>query len=126
MKTNLFLLILVSVSILSVSCTKKLRYTKEELFSIAKSKDPTLEFILPKTINDGVQCSDYLDGCVAGHRAKVQGLEMIAVEFMTEQEARNAAKKINGYYVRNWTFDDVNGEPILEKFVQESLKAKRP
>ena len=41
-------------------------------------------------------------------------------------KAKFAAKKVRGFYVRNWMLDDVTGEPVLEKFVQESLEAKKP
>jgi hypothetical protein len=45
---------------------------------------------------------------------------------MTEAQAISAAKKFRGYYARNWLFDDVTGEPVLEKFVTEKLEAKKP
>lgn len=128
MKNNLFPLILLGLSILSASCseTKELKYTKEELYFKAIKADPSVSFVLPKSITEGIQCTDYSEGCVAGHTVKVQNLEMIAVEFMTEEQAIYAAKKYRGYYVRNWLFDDVTGEPILEKFVSEKLGANRP
>jgi hypothetical protein len=28
--------------------------------------------------------------------------------------------------VRNWLLDDVSGEPLLERFVEKSLEAKKP
>jgi hypothetical protein len=126
MKTYLFLLIFTALSILAASCTKELKYTKEQLFEIARAGDPTLELILPKTMKDGVSCSNYTSGCVSGHTVKIKGIHMIAVEFMHEEEAIVAAKKIRGYYVRNWVLDDVTGEPILEKFVVQYLEAKKP
>ncbi len=57
---------------------------------------------------------------------KVRNLDLIAVEFLTEEQAKYAAKKIRGYYVGNWIFDDVTGEPILEEFVSRALDAKKP
>lgn len=51
---------------------------------------------------------------------------MIALEYATEAEAKKAAQKYRGYYTANWFFDDVAGEPLLEKFVQEHLDAKKP
>lgn len=128
MKNNLFPLILLGLSILTASCseTKELKYSKEELYFMAVKADPDVSFVLPKSITEGIQCSDYSEGCVAGHTVKVKNLELIAVEFMTEKEAIYAAKKYRGYYVRNWLLDDVTGEPILEKFVTEKLGAKKP
>lgn len=126
MKTILFPLTLLFLSILSASCTKELKYTKEQLLVKAWKADPSVSVILPKSITEGVSCSDYSDGCLSAHIVRVQGLDMIAVEFMTETDAMFAAKKFRGYYTRNWLWDDVTGEPLLEKFVTEHLEAKKP
>lgn len=115
-----------TLSILSASCTKEVKYSKEELYAKAVAADPTTSFVIPKSISQGASCSDYTEGCLSAHIVKVQNLEMIAVEFMTEKEAIYAAKKFRGFYVRNWMLDDVAGEPILEKFVTEKLEAKKP
>ena len=109
-----------------LGCTKELKYTKEQLYLKAYAADSSTTFILPKNLNDGVQCTDYTEGCVAGHNVQVRKLDFIAVEFMTEAQAIHAAKKVRGYYSRNWVFDDVSGEPILERFVTEHLEAKKP
>ncbi|MES2526792.1 MAG: hypothetical protein V4598_06880 [Bdellovibrionota bacterium] len=92
----------------------------------AQAADSTVQLVLPRTMNDGISCTAYTEGCVSGHTVKVKNLDMIAVEFMTEQQAKYAAKKIRGYYVGNWIFDDVTGEPILEEFVSRVLDAKKP
>jgi hypothetical protein len=127
MKNNLFPLIVVLLSILGASCeTKELKYNKEELYIKAWKADPTVSFVLPKSITEGVTCDDYGEGCLSAHIVKVKNLELIAVEFMTEANAIYASKKFRGYYTRNWMFDDVTGEPSLEKFVSEHLEAKRP
>ncbi len=114
------------LSILSASCTKEVRYSKEDLLKKAQAAEPSVQLILPRTINDGISCSAYTEGCVSGHTVKVKDLDLIAVEFMTEEQAKYAAKKIRGYYVRNWIFDDVTGEPLLEEFVSRVLDAKKP
>ena len=125
MRLFIFLLF-ISLSILSASCTKEVRYSKEALLAKAQAADPTVQLILPRSINDGVSCTAYTEGCVGGHTVKVKNLDLIAVEFMTEEQAKYAAKKIRGYYVANWIFDDVTGEPILEEFVSRVLDAKKP
>ena len=112
--------------LLFASCTKELKYSKEELYFKARAADPTTTFILPRTMTEGVHCGDYPEGCISAHTVQVQKLDFIGVEFMTEEQAKFAAKKVRGYYVRNWMLDDVTGEPMLEKFVQESLEAKKP
>lgn len=123
MKILFFSLVL---SILGASCTKELKYTKEELLAKAQAADASVTVILPKSMAEGVSCTDYAEGCMAAHIVRVQGLEMIAVEFMTEAQAIYAAKKIKGYYARNWVFDDVAREPVLERFVEKALEAKKP
>lgn len=117
--------VLAFLSILSASCTKEVRYSKEELLSRAQAADSSVQFIIPK-MNEGISCSSYSEGCISGHTVRVKNLDLIAVEFGTEEEAKYAARKIRGYYVRNWVFDDVTGEPILEEFVSRVLDAKKP
>lgn len=114
------------LSIFTASCTKELKYSKEELLSLAQKGEPSVEYILPKSINEGISCSNYSEGCLSGHTVKVKSLEMIAVEFQNEEQAKYGAKKIRGFYSRNWVFDDVTGEPILEEFVSRVLNAKKP
>jgi hypothetical protein len=126
MKYSLFPLIFVFLSILSASCTKEMKFTKEQLLKLAQSADSSFSYILPNSMTEGINCSDYPPGCISGHMVKVKGLEMIAIEFTTEAEARFAARKVKGYYARNWLFDDVTGEPDLERFVTEHLEAKKP
>lgn len=122
----IFPLIVLTMSILSASCTKEVKYSKEELYAKAVAADPTTTFILPRSISEGASCSDYSENCLSAHIVKIKGLEIIAVEFMTEADAIYAAKKYRGYYARNWLLDDVVGEPVLEKFVTEKLEAKKP
>ena len=112
--------------ILLVGCTKELKYSKEELYMKAKAADPSVTFILPRSLSEGIDCGEYSDECIAGHNIQVQRLDLIAVEFQNEEQAKYAAKKFRGYYVRNWLLDDVSGEPLLERFVVEHLEAKKP
>lgn len=117
---------LVILSILSASCTKEVKYSKEALFKKAQAGEPSVQFILPRSMNDGISCSQYTEGCLSGHTVKVKNLEMIAIEFANEAQAKYCAKKIRGYYVGNWVFDDVTGEPFLVEFVSRVLDAKKP
>ena len=93
---------------------------------MALKADPTATVLLPKSISQGVSCSDYPAGCLSAHLVQVQNLDFIAIEFNNQAQAQSAAKKINGWYSRNWIFDDVTGEPTLERFVQKALEAKKP
>ncbi len=126
MKIILFPLILLSLSILSASCTKEVKYSKEALLDKAKAVDPSITVILPKSMAEGVTCSEYSEGCLSAHIVRIKNLDLIAVEFMSQGEAILAAKKFRGYYTHNWMLDDVTGEPVLEKFVTEHLEAKKP
>ena len=118
--------ILIFLILLFASCTKELKYTKEELFAKAQKADSSVTFILPKSMGEGVTCAAYTEGCVAAHIVQVRHLDLIAVEFLTEEQAKFAAKKVRGYYLRNWLLDDVAGEPELERFAEQLLEAKKP
>jgi hypothetical protein len=118
--------LIIFVIFLFASCTKELKYSKEELYAKAKNADASTTFILPRTMTEGVSCGDYTEGCMSAHIVQVQKLDFIAVEFMTIDQAKLAAKKVRGYYVRNWLLDDVSGEPVLEKFAESALEAKKP
>lgn len=121
-----FRFFLLALSILAVSCTKEVKYSKEDLLKLAQKADPSVTVILPNSLTEGISCTDYPEGCVSAHIVRVQKLDLIAVEFQTEAEAIFAAKKVRGYYLRNWLLDDVRGEPVLEEFAVEKLKAKKP
>ncbi len=88
--------------------------------------DSSVSLVLPSKMTEGVTCAEYGEACIGAHIVGVQRIQMIAVEFTDEASALAAAKKFRGYYSRNWLFDDVSGEPLLEKFVVEALEAKRP
>jgi len=93
---------------------------------MAQEVDPSVAVVLPRNINEGVSCTSYSEGCHSAHIVKIRNLDIIAVEFMNQDQAILCAKKIRGFYSRNWVFDDVTGEPILEKFVEKNLGAKKP
>jgi hypothetical protein len=121
MKFTPFLLIF-----LFLACNKELKHSKEELYKTIVKADPTAALILPKSMSDGINCANYTNGCIGGHTIRVKGMEFIAVEFDNTKNAKTAAKKIKGYYTRNWVLDDITGEPILERFVVKQLEAKKP
>lgn len=118
--------LMIAMTVYLTACNKELKYTKEDLFAKAKAADSSTTFILPKSMTEGPNCGDYSDGCLGTHIVQIRNLDLIAVEFLTSEQAKYAAKKVRGYYVRNWMLDDVAGEPTLEKFVTESLEAKKP
>ena len=116
----------VVIFLVVISCSKEVRYSKEDLLKRAQAADPTVTVILPSGLNEGVQCHEYTPACVSGHVVSVRGIEMLALEYESEKIAKEAAQKYRAYYTGNWIFDDVTGEPLLEKFVSEHLGAKKP
>jgi len=114
------------ILLLNLSCNKDEVYSKEALLKLAQAADSSVTLILPRSMTDGVHCTDYPEGCLSAHIVRVKQLDMIAVEFPSSKDAIHAAKKVRGYYIRNWLLDDVKGEPLLEKFVTEKLNAKMP
>ena len=122
MKLSFFILIFL---VLVSACTKELKYDKTQMYKMGTKVEPTLELILPKDINSGIKCSDYGKGCLSGVTAKVRLVEIILVEFDTEENARNEALKLDQYYTRNWLLDDVRGEPLIESFVKQAFNAKK-
>ena len=127
MKTYLFPLFLGLLSILSASCTKEVKYTKDEILDLAQAADPSVKVILSRD-KEVTNCSngDYPEGCQNVFVVSVKDMEILAVEFLSQEQAIYAAKKVRGYYLHNWLLDDVAGEPILERFVEKELKAKKP
>lgn len=114
------------IVLIFVSCSKEVRYSKEALLKKAQAADPSVTVILPSNMNEGVQCSEYTPPCISGHVVSVKGIEMLALEYGSEKEAKEVARKYKAYYTGNWIFDDVTGEPLLENFVSENLGAKKP
>ena len=51
---------------------------------------------------------------------------MICVEYQKADQALAFGQTIDGYVVKNWLFDQVTGEPILEKFVQKASPPSEP
>lgn len=91
-----------------------------------KAVDATYKLILPKSIEEGaVSCASYFEGCLSAHIFQVQKLDFIALEYDTHANAERVAKKLSGYVLENWVFDDVTGEPVLEKVLQK-IEAKKP
>lgn len=93
---------------------------------MVRAGDPDMKTVLGRDMDAGISCSDYGKGCLSARRMLVRRVDMGVVEFQNPEQARVVAKKIDQYYVGNWVFDDVVGEPVLEEFVRIFLKASRP
>lgn len=116
-------------SLLLFSCSgseERATIEKKTLEGRIKEIDATYKLILPKSIDDGaVSCSSYFDGCLSAQIFQLQKLDFIAIEYDSHANAEKAARRLNGYVLENWAFDDVTGEPVLEKILKK-LDAKKP
>ena len=108
-----------------MSCSKEETFSKEDMIKKAKSYSARVRLILPDSIDRGVSCDSYGEGCVSAHQVEVGHLKCIFVEYINHELALNQAKNIHGYVAKNWLFDDVQNEPKLEKFVIEIFGAKK-
>lgn len=99
------------------------------MWKMAYAKDSSIELVIVNEPAKRILCENYrVKGCIkgSGKRIKVRLVDLIAIEFDTEENARAAALAYNQYYARNWFFDDVKGEPVLESFIKEVYNAKNP
>jgi hypothetical protein len=123
--------ILICVSFLILSCSKKndehgKKFTLEEI--MARSVDAVE---LPKKVEDGGIPIDYTQYAASASQLESRGfryrkLLFWAISFATEDDARKEALRLNQYYSRNWLFDQVEGEPILEDYVITMYAAINP
>jgi uncharacterized membrane protein YgcG len=113
---------LICCSVLFFSCSKKhdehgKKYTFDELMALSID---AVE--LPKKVEDGGIPIDYSQYAASASQIESRGfryrkLLFWAISFETEEDARKEAVRLNQYYSRNWLFDQVDGEPILEDYV---------
>ena len=116
------------ILITCISCSEDSpTYTPLELYDIAVKYDSDISQVRLNDLNRP-NCLEYSKGCIQEFvfRYKVRKVEMSVVMFDTQENAKKAAFKVGQYYVRNWLFDDVAGEPVLEHFVTDAFKAQRP
>jgi hypothetical protein len=100
-------------------------FTTREEINKEKIYRPKFRIIYPKEVFDKVTCGGLGNpqGCIdPPMRAMVSLVDFIAIEFSTREEALEYARNIDGYYIHNWAFDDVKGEPVLEGFVEAAFK----
>lgn len=121
----LFILLPLSTSLL-FSCSKKkevveLKYTLEEFNHLAHETSN-------ESGSKGPNFSEYSPGVnLLESKALVyKRLPFYAVSFEHVEQARLEALRLNQYYSRNWLFDRVEGEPILEDYVIKTFQAINP
>ncbi len=114
------------IFILIFSCTKNKTYRDVDIARIGAETEKSFQFTPAGDLSQDVYCGPYGEGCMFGKFAMAFGVRFIIVQFETEKQAKQSAYKINQYYARNWVFDDVMNEPVLEQFVQKAFDAKNP
>lgn len=86
---------------------------------------PHIQILLPDEKYPEINCTFYGHGCKSGMRMKMNELLLVAIEFDSEDHAKRAAIKFDGYYKKNWFFDEISNEPILQDFVIKVYGAVR-
>ena len=123
--TKIFLISLFLLS--AIACDKDSKeeiVTAQEMLEMARAGGDQMEMILPRTISEPVvDCAEYTPRCKTGYKFKVKLVLMNVLEYETTAMALKAAKNYDGYVYRNWFFDHVKGEPVLERFVQRQFNA---
>lgn len=124
-------LFLIPFLILLNSCSKNEEtLSAKDMWFKAIEFDPKIELVPIPTheSHKRVLCEHYqTEGCVvgSGKRIKVRLVEMPVIQFEKAEQACKAAKIVSQYYAKNWLFDQVNNEPVLESFVKEAFGAKK-
>lgn len=128
MKEVCKIIILSSVLLVAASCSKKkvdpeLKYTEVEFNHLANETKAARAIGV-----DAINFADYSPGVnlMESKSLEYKRLPFFAISFETETQARNEALRLNQYYARNWLFDRVEGEPILEDYVIVTFKATNP
>lgn len=123
-------LFLLACSLLLVfSCSKKEAepeaiYTLEEFNTILGTTSAAPD----KNTAHAINFADYSPGVnrVNSRPMEYQRLSFAIIEFETVKQARDEAMRLNQYYSKNWLFDKVEGEPILEDLVLVKFHAQNP
>ena len=110
-------------------CSKKnvvpeIKYSQEEFDLIMNSTSAVPD----KEVANAINFSDYSTGVdrVNSKALIYERLSFAVIAFETTAQAKSEAQRLNQYYSRNWLFDKVEGEPILEDLVIVKFHAENP
>jgi hypothetical protein len=114
---------------LTIACSKKTdvisrHYSLEEIELLAsreaKVMIPSGEF--------AISYGDYSLGLdkTESKTLVYKRIKFFAIKFINEETAKNEAIRLNQYYSRNYLFDRVEGEPVLEDYVIKTFGAINP
>jgi hypothetical protein len=111
----------------SCSCSsEKPNLDQMQLLEMVREIESDVELMVPPSLDKPlVNCYKFLPPCKLGYKVKIKGLEVTALYYEDKSKAKESATSIRGYQFRNWAFDQVRGEPILERFFENKIEAKR-
>ncbi|MBY0413575.1 MAG: hypothetical protein K2Q18_05395 [Bdellovibrionales bacterium] len=122
-------ILITGLVIFGAACSKKAedhnsKYTPEEFAHIMGTTTASDDKVPEHAIN----FSDYSPGVsrLTSRAMVYERLSFAVVEFETVDQARNEALRLGQYYSRNFLFDKVDGEPILEDLVIVKFHAINP
>lgn len=127
MKWNIFYFLVLAFIFSACSGKKKSHeeiYTWEEFNSLVQSSGISLD----KSSAASLNFQDYSSNVnkLTSKAFLYERLSFIGLEFENESQAREEALRLNQYYSRNWVFDKVEGEPLLEDMLILKFHAKNP
>jgi len=99
--------------------------SQQAMIGMARGGDPEMHILVGNLTAALVDCKKYRPKCKIGYRVVIKKLSLDALYYETQEDALASANHIQQYLSRNWVFDNVVGEPILERFVVKHLFAKR-
>jgi hypothetical protein len=113
---------------LFISCDSKEEplpnITQGEMFSMATKADPNMKILIGTMQKAAVTCSEYKIPCKIGYLVRLKNMEIKVLYYINQDKALESAKRLRAYVSRNWVFDDVRGEPILERLIVKHMDAK--
>ena len=120
--------LLVLFFIVLVGCTSEEEplpnISQGDMFRMAKIADPNMKIEIGTMQKASVTCGDYKIPCKIGYLVKIKNMDIKVLYYLNQDRALKSAKRIRGYVSRNWVFDDVRGEPILERIIMKHMDAK--
>lgn len=124
-KVMRFFILILPLILSSCSCQEELpNYSRKEMLEWARQADPNMKIKVGDLTKALVDCKDYTPRCQIGYRVVMKTVEFNVLQYNDQKSALEAAKRVRGYVARNWVFDEVRGEPVLERIVTKHLRGK--
>jgi len=120
--------ILIPLLFIFISCSNDgevPNISRDKMLAMARLADPTMRIKVGSIDKALVDCKEYVHRCRTGYMVVIKNLEMKALYYENQKSALASAKRLKAFYYRNWVFEDVRGEPILERFVLSHLHGKK-